>query len=67
MTATDRDAFAAVNAARSDGGYARATVRTNANGSTLTRDVAATYDPATKTFSKDVSVDRERAEPATTP
>jgi hypothetical protein len=45
---------------RTDDGYTRETVRTNANGGTLSRDVTAMYDPATKTFSKDVSVDRER-------
>ncbi|HVS24013.1 MAG TPA: hypothetical protein VMU03_09850 [Gammaproteobacteria bacterium] len=48
---------------RTDDGYTRETVRTNPNGSTLTRDVTATYDKDTKTFSKDVSVDRERATP----
>ena len=52
---------------RTDDGYTRETVRTNPNGSTLTRDVNATYDPATKTFTKDVSVDHERATPPATP
>jgi hypothetical protein len=51
------------NRQRTDDGYTRETVRTNPNGSTLTRDVTATYDKDSKTFSKDVSVDRERATP----
>jgi hypothetical protein len=51
------------NVQRTDDGYTRETVRTNPNGSTLTRDVTATYDKDTKTFSKDVSVDRERPTP----
>jgi hypothetical protein len=51
------------NVQRTDDGYTRETVRTNPNGSTLTRDVTATYDKDTKTLSKDVSVDRERATP----
>jgi len=48
---------------RTADGYTRETVRTNPNGSTLTRDVTATYDKDTKAFSKDVSVDHERATP----
>ncbi len=48
---------------RTNDGYARETVRTNANGGTTTRDVDATFDPATKSFSKDVSVEHERATP----
>jgi hypothetical protein len=52
---------------RTADGYTRETVRTNANGGTTTRDVDATYDPATKTFTKDVSVEHERATPPATP
>jgi hypothetical protein len=48
---------------RTADGYTRDTVRTNPNGSTVTRDVTATYDKDTKTFSKDVSVDHERPTP----
>ena len=51
------------NLQRTDDGYTRETVRTNPNGSTLTRDVTATYDKDTNTFSKDVSVYRERPTP----
>lgn len=52
---------------RTDDGFTRETVRTNANGGTTTRDVDATYDPATKTFTKDVTVEHERATPPATP
>jgi len=52
---------------RTADGYTRETVRTNANGGTTTRDVNATYNPATKTFTKDVSVEHERATPPATP
>lgn len=51
------------NVQRTADGYTRETVKTNPKGSTLTRDVTATYDKDTKTFSKDVSVDRERPTP----
>jgi hypothetical protein len=34
-------------------------VITNPDGSTVTREVEATYDPETGSWSKDVNVDRE--------
>lgn len=43
---------------RTENGYTRDTTITNPNGGTVQRDVTATYDPATKTWTKDVSVDR---------
>lgn len=43
---------------RTDTGYNRETVVANPNGSTLTRDVTSSYDPATKTRTKEVTVDR---------
>ncbi len=43
---------------RTDTGYDRETVVANPNGSTLTRDVTSSYDPATKTRTKEVTVDR---------
>jgi hypothetical protein len=46
---------------RTDDGFTRSTVVTNPNGSSATRDVTATYDPTTRTVSKDVSVDRTPA------
>ena len=52
---------------RTADGFTREAVRTNANGGTTTRDVNATFDPATKTFTKDVSVEHERATPPATP
>ncbi|HUL82338.1 MAG TPA: hypothetical protein VL131_09350, partial [Gammaproteobacteria bacterium] len=48
---------------RTADGYTRETVKTNPNGSSVTRDVTAAYDKDTKTFSKDVNVDRERPTP----
>jgi hypothetical protein len=44
---------------RTDGGFTRSTVITNPDGSTVTREVEATYDPETGSWSKDVNVDRE--------
>ncbi len=43
---------------RTDTGYNRETLVTNPNGSTLTRDVTSSYDPATQTRTKEVTVDR---------
>ena len=48
---------------RTADGYTRETVKTNPNGSSVTRDVTAAYDKDTKTFSKDVNVDREPPTP----
>jgi len=45
---------------KTDDGYTRNTTVTHANGATSTRDVTATYDPVTKTWVKDVTVDRHR-------
>jgi hypothetical protein len=46
---------------RTGNGYTRDTSITNPNGSTLQRDVSATWDPATKTWTRDVNVDRTPA------
>ncbi len=43
---------------RTDTGYHRETLVTNPNGSTLMRDVTSSYDPATQTRTKEVTVDR---------
>jgi hypothetical protein len=43
---------------RTEGGYTRSSTATNAQGQTTTRNATATYDPATKTWTKDVSVNR---------
>lgn len=43
---------------KTDTGYTRDTTITNPNGGTVQRDVTATWDPVTKTWTKDVSVDR---------
>lgn len=50
---------------KTESGYARDTTIVNPNGATLQRDVTATYDAATKSWTKDVAVDRTPApEPA---
>lgn len=46
---------------KTDTGYTRDTTVTNPNGGTVQRDVTATWDPATRTWTKDVSVDRTPA------
>lgn len=46
---------------RTEDGFTRSTSVTNPNGSSATRDVTATYDPATGTVVKDVNVDRTPA------
>jgi hypothetical protein len=46
---------------RTEDGFTRSTSVTNPNGSSATRDVTATYDPATGTMVKDVNVDRTPA------
>ena len=43
---------------RTENGYTRSSTATNAQGQTTTRNATATYDPSTKTWSKDVSVNR---------
>lgn len=43
---------------KTENGYTRDTTITNPNGGTVQRDVTATYDPATKKWTRDVSVDR---------
>ncbi len=47
---------------RTENGYTRSTTATNPNGAVVTRDVEASYDPETKTWSKEVT--RERTPPA---
>jgi hypothetical protein len=49
------------NVQRTEDGFTRSTIVTNPNGSSATRDVTASYDAATKTVTKDVSVDRTPA------
>ena len=49
------------NAQRTEDGFTRSTVVTNPNGSSATRDVTGSYDPTTKTVTKDVSVNRTPA------
>jgi hypothetical protein len=44
---------------RTDSGYNRETVVNHADGSTLTRDVTSSYDPETKTRTKEITVDRD--------
>lgn len=46
---------------RTGNGYTRDTSITNPNGSTLQRDVDASWDPATQTWTRDVNVDRTPA------
>lgn len=46
---------------RTEQGYDRETVVTHADGSTLRRDVTSSYDPATQTRTKEVTVDRDPA------
>lgn len=43
---------------RTESGYTRSTVVTNPTGAVNTRDVGASYDPETKTWTKEVIVDR---------
>jgi hypothetical protein len=43
---------------RTEGGYTRNSTATNAQGQTTTRNATGTYDPGTKTWIKDVSVNR---------
>ena len=46
-------------ATRTDDGSTRETSVTHPNGSTMQRDVRASYDPETRTWSRDISVDRQ--------
>lgn len=46
---------------RTENGYTRSSVATGPNGGQATRDVAASYDPATGTWTKDVSVNTTSA------
>jgi hypothetical protein len=41
-----------------ESGYTRNSTATNAQGQTTTRDATAIYDPTTKTWTRDVSVNR---------
>jgi hypothetical protein len=43
---------------RTENGYTRNSTATNAQGQTTTRNATGTYDPGTKTWTKDVSVNR---------
>lgn len=44
---------------RTDDGYTRSTTATNAQGNTTTRDVTASYDPESKLWTRDVTVDHD--------
>jgi hypothetical protein len=43
---------------RTESGYTRNSTATNAQGQTATRNATATFDPSTKTWTRDVSVNR---------
>lgn len=51
---------------RTDGGYTRQTTHTGPNGGVTARDVTGSYDPATKSWTKDASVTRPDGSTATT-
>jgi hypothetical protein len=51
---------------RTDGGYSRATTHTGPNGGVTTRNATGAYDPASKTWSKDVTTTRPDGRSATT-
>jgi hypothetical protein len=52
---------------RTENGYTRDTSITNPNGATIQRDVDATWDPATRTWTRDVHVERTPAPKPVTP